>query len=129
MKTCTKFYCEICKIHYTTKIKAMVAHTLAHERDDFIKIGKVPNKNIWKSEQHMFNHKTGKLYHGPEARLERIVVPQTYKTESDDKITCRKCKKYSRNINGITLHAYAKQIGKIREHEKACAAKCSNATN
>ena len=120
MKTCSKFYCEICKIHYTTKIKAMVAHALAHERDDFIKIGKVPNKNIWKPEQHLYNCKTGKLYHGPEARLHRIVVPTTYKIESDEKITCRKCKNYSRSINGITLHAYAKQIEKMRDHEKNC---------
>ena len=125
-KTCTKFYCEICKIHFTTKIKAMVAHALAHERCDFIKIGKVPNKNIWRPEQHLYNNTTAKLYHGPDARLERIIIPQEYKSITDDQITCKKCKRFSRNINGITIHACASRIAKLREHEKGCTAKSIN---
>ena len=103
----------------------MVAHALAHERDDFIKIAKIPNKNIWRPEQHTYNFTTGKMYYGSDARLERIVVPQASKAESDNSITCRKCKKYSRNVSGITLHAYAKYVGKMRDHEMACGAKKS----
>jgi len=122
-RNCSKFYCEICKIHYTTRIKAMVAHALAHERDDFIKVGKVPGKNLWRPEQHLYNNSIGKMYHGPDARLERIIIPQSYRSISDDQITCRKCKKFSQSICNVSIHACANRVAKIREHEKGCSAK------
>ena len=60
----------------------------------------------------------GGAYH-----IEKIVIPETAKTE-DGNIKCRNCEKYELAIGeGKSMRSLAKTIGKMRTHERKCGKK------
>ena len=104
----------------------MVAHTEAHQNDDFIKIGTVTRgaqKGAKRPEHHCFNNFTGKYFPGGDAILDEIRVPGTFKWEND-KLYCRKCGVWSVKFStdrGVI--SQTKGVEKMRRHEDRCDGK------
>ena len=121
-----KFHCFSCKLNFATSVGAMLSHKQSHLDDDYIKIGGITEgkfKNVRRPNEHTINNLTGKLFHGSDARLLEIRIPDTVRHDND-LLFCRKCDEFNVDYdNEMSMKKRAKHVEKMRRHERRCKKK------
>ena len=119
-----KYFCEICNVLYTTRdMEAMELHCANHAADLPAKIGKaVDGRELYWPEENVFARFLGRRFHGTQAAVDRIVIPQSMRALGEQKICCRKCLVKTWEFkDGEPIRTLANRLCQWKKHEASCS--------